>query len=185
MHSPVLLTIATGIRRGELLALRWEDLESDKLRIRRSLEQVGRTVKFKHPKTKRSERTITLPSVAVAALATHRAEQAQQRLLIGSGYEDHGLIFPQLDGRPWKPDSFSGFWRRLLKRTRLSHVRFHDLRHTHASQLLKSGVHVKVVSERLGHATIALTLDTYSHLLEGMEASAADAIDADLGRVLK
>ena len=82
-------------------------------------------------------------------------------------------------------ESFSGYWRRLIKRSKMTHVRFHDLRHTHASQLLKAGVHVKVVSERLGHATIALTLDTYSHLLEGMEATAAAAVDEALGGVLK
>ena len=185
MHAPILIALTTGLRRGELLAIKWADISDDKLRVRRALEQVGKMVTFKPPKTRRSERTMTLPVAARDALARHRAQQAEQRLLLGKGYKDQGLVFASVDGTPWAPDSFSGYWRRLIKRSKLPPLRFHDLRHTHASQLLKAGVHVKVVSERLGHATIALTLDTYSHLLEGMESTAAAAVDEALGSVLK
>jgi len=184
MHTPVLIAISTGLRRGELLAIKWGDIDDDKLRVQRALEQVGKVVTFKPPKTKRSERTMTLPVAAREALSRHRAQQAAHRLILGEGYKDQDLVFASVDGSPWAPDSFSGYWRRLIKRSKVPHVRLHDLRHTHASQLLKADVHVKVVSERLGHATIALTLDTYSHLLEGMEATAAAAMDEALGSVL-
>jgi integrase len=185
IHVAVLFAISTGLRRAELLAMKWRDIGGNQLRVQRALEQVGKVVTFKAPKTKHSERSITLPEVALEALTKHRAQQAQHRLMLGKGYKDQGLVFTSVDGLPWSPDSFSGYWRRLIKRSKMERVRFHDLGHTHASQLLKARVHVKVVSERLGHATITLTLGTYSHLLEVTEATAAAAVDEALGSVLE
>ena len=98
----------------------------------------------------------------------------------GPLYQDHGLIFPRPDGCPWPPDAFSTAFASLVRRSKLPHLRFHDLRHTHASQLLKRGVHPRVVSERLGHSTIAITLDTYSHVLPGLQRDAAMEIDTAL-----
>ena len=114
----------------------------------------------------------------------HQIVQEAERTLIGAGYKDTDLVFPKPDGSPWNPSQFSSDFSRLVRRHGLT-VRFHDVRHTHASQLLKAGVPVKVVSERLGHATASITLDVYSHVLPGMQADAVAKIDAALGLALE
>jgi integrase len=117
-------------------------------------------------------------------LRKHRAEQARERLLMGKGYKDQDLVFAQHDGNVWLPDRFTGSFRRLVRTAKLGHIRFHDLRHSHATQLLMQGVHPKVVSERLGHSSISITLDTYSHVLPGIQEEAAAKIDAALRRAV-
>ena len=182
LYLPVLLAAATGMRRGELLALRWRDvdLSTSRATISQALEQTKEGVRFKTPKTDRSRRTIALPKFAVDALETHRKEQAEQRLKLGPAYESQDLVIARADGSPWPPDTFSTAFASFIRRSGLSRIRFHDLRHTHATQLLKQGVHPKVVSERLGHSKIGITLDTYSHVLPGMQEDAALRIEKTL-----
>lgn len=183
LYLPVALAVATGLRRGELLALRWQDidLESAQLTVARSLEQTKGNLNFKAPKTDRSRRRIALPQVIVRLLRAHKAKQAQWRLKLGPIYQDQNLVLARDDGAPWPPDNFStAFADHIRRHPKLAKVRFHDLRHTHATQLLKQGVHPKIVSERLGHSNISITLDTYSHVLPGMQEQAIAALDASL-----
>jgi integrase len=182
VHIPVLVAVTTGLRRGEVLALRWSDIDLDNstLTVRRSVEQVKRQVTFKPPKTAKGRRLISLPSFTVDAFRKHRAEQAQERLQMGKGYEDQDLLFAQYDGNVWLPDLFTASFRRMVRNAKIGHIRFHDLRHSHATQMLMQGIHPKVVSERLGHSSIAITLDTYSHVLPGIQEEAAAKIDAAL-----
>ena len=105
--------------------------------------------------------------------------------MFGPNYNGHDLVLARADGSPWKPDSFTSSYRSLVRRLGLSHLRFHDLRHTHATQLLRQGVHPKVVSERLGHSTVGITLDVYSHVLPGMQEDAARRVDVALRSALK
>jgi len=183
VYAPTLLAVGTGMRRGEILALRWSevDLERGELAVVRSLEQTRHGLIFKAPKTRRSRRRIALPGFVVRGLRDHREHPPTPRCAGRSTAVDHGLVFPRADGSPWPPDSFSAEFARQLRLAGQPRIRFHDLRHTHASQLLRLGVHPKVVSERLGHASVGITLDTYSHLLPGMQAEAAARIEGTLG----
>ena len=178
--APVLVAVTTGLRRGELLALKWPhvDLERGTIVVNSSLEQTrAGGVRFKEPKTKRSRRTVALMPYTVEVLRTHKAEQAERRLRLGPAYSNNELVFPRTDGRAWSPDTFSGDFEKFVQRSGLPRIRFHDLRHTHASQLLLAGIHPKVVSERLGHSSIGITMDTYSHVLPGMQEDAVMKID--------
>ena len=124
---------------------------------------------------------MTLPQVAIAALKKHRAEQAAARLRLGAGYNDQDLLFPKRDGRPWRPSQLTDSFGYLARRTGLPGIHPHSLRHSHATHLLKANVHPKIVSERLGHSKVGITLDLYSHLTPSMEQEAADVIEAALG----
>lgn len=121
---------------------------------------------------------IALDQESVAVLRSHRGTQAKEKLLIGPAYEDHGLVICQPNGRPIDPDGFSKRFRNRAERLGLPSIRLHDARHTHATLALQAGVHVKVVSERLGHSSVALTLDTYSHAIPAMQEVAAEQIAA-------
>ena len=182
LHAPVLLAVSTGLRRGELLGLRWSDVDLERacLTVRCSIEQTKNGIRFKTPKTERSRRAVALPSFTVDMLRAHKREQTEARLKLGPAYQNDDLILPREDGLPWPPDSFSTAFAAFIRRSRLPHVRFHDLRHSHATQLLKQGVHPKIVSERLGHSKVGITLDTYSHVLPSMQEDAARKIDAAL-----
>lgn len=175
---PALLAISTGLRRGELLALRWSDVDLDRgtLTVRRSLEQTREGLRFKEPKTAKSRRTIALAPTTVQSLRAHRLIQAKQRLQLGTAAEETDLVCPDALGAAWKPDSFTSEFRAASRRAG-HQIRFHDLRHTHATMLLQQGVHPKIVSERLGHSSIGITLDTYSHVLPNMQETAAEAIE--------
>lgn len=120
----------------------------------------------------------------ITALRKHRKEQAREKLLLGYEYKNSGLVCAQKDGTPINPGSLSKTFLAIVRRTGLPHVRFHDLRHTHATQLLRQGINPKVVSERLGHASVSVTLDIYSHVLPGMQQEAAKKIDAALSRAM-
>lgn len=179
LQVPLLVSVTTGVRRGELLGLRWQDvdLEAQTLTVRQSLvESRSGELTFKQPKTPKSRRRISLPPSVTRALREHRRSQAEVRLALGNTYQDFDLVVTRPDGRPCSPDAFSKAFHRLSHRLDLG-VRLHDLRHTHATMLLQQNIHPKVVSERLGHATVGLTLDTYSHVLEGMDREAANCID--------
>src|SRR5712691_1367992 len=179
LELPVALALATGMRRGEILGLRWGDLSEDRsvAHVRRSLQATGAALVFEEPKTRRSRRSVALPGFLHPYLERHRTDQATRREDRGDGWIWSDLVIDSGDGSPVNPDSMSSAWRFLVIRSGLPHVRFHDLRHAHATLLLCQGVHPKVVSERLGHSTVGITLDIYSHVIPGMQAEAALAFD--------
>lgn len=187
LYIPVLLAVTTGMRRGEVLGLRWRDvdLEDGALSVAQVLEQTSDGLSFQPPKTARSRRLITLPALTVNALRSHKARQAQERLKLGLGRDDDGLVVCRSDGQPVQPRSLTHEFTRQVKRAGGRRVRFHDLRHTHISHLLQNGVHPKVASERAGHASVSITLDVYSHVMPGMQEEAASRIDEFLGTVLE
>jgi len=186
LSLPVLLAVTTGLRRGEILALRWQDIDfqNNSLAVRQSLEQTRAGLTFKQPKTLKGRRVVALPSLAVDALKQHKVRQATTKLGLGAAYQDHDLVCARDDGTPWPPDAFSTAFVGLVRKAAVPTVRFHDLRHTHATQLLRQGVHPKIVSERLGHATVGITLDVYSHVMPGMQEEAAARTDAALRAAL-
>ena len=173
------LAVMTGLRRGEILALRWQDVDLERgvAHVRRSLEQLRGGLNFKQPKTAKSRRTIALPPLAVEGLRRHRLAQKKERLAIGPAYQDQDLICARLHGTPMDPSEVTAGFARLIAGLDLPKVRLHDLRHGHATHLLAQGIHPKVVSERLGHSTIGITLDTYSHVMPGMQEEAAQKLD--------
>jgi integrase len=179
---PAAIAIATGMRRGEILALRWSDLdvELSEAHVRRSLQTADGRLMFEEPKTRRSRRAVALPAFIRPYLVRQREAQGARRARCAA-WVDIDLVIDSGDGSPVHPDTLSSGWYRLLKRSGLPHVRFHDLRHAHATLMLLQGVHPKVVSERLGHASIGITLDTYSHVLPTMQTEAVRAFDELFG----
>ena len=187
MFPIIFLALATGLRRGEVLGLRWcdVDLEGRRLTVAQSLEQtVAGGLKFKAPKTKRSSRTIALSLALVEELQTYRARQATERLALGMGRDPAGLVFTSIDGAPLRPDGVTWRFAKLVDQAGVRRISFHGLRHTHATDLLRAGVHPKIASERLGHSSVATTLDIYSHALPGLQEEAAQRIDAALRKVI-
>jgi len=179
LRAIVLVATFTGLRRGELLGLRWQDvdLEHGTVTVCQAAQYVkGQGVIFRQPKTNKSRRTISLPATAVEALKAHAAAQADEMDVVGEGYTDQGLVFANADGSPMRPDALSQAWCRFRVKQSLK-VRLHGLRHTHATLMLKANVPLKVVSKRLGHSTAKLTLDTYMHVLEDMDAAAAESFE--------
>jgi integrase len=181
-YTAWLLLATTGLRRGEALGLSWStlDLEKGRVSVRRTLVDVvrGRPV-WSDPKTMRGRRAITLDAATVAAMRAVRQEQLQERLLLGSEYcDDFDLVFAWQDGSPVHPDRFSRSFRRLQAKHGLRPLSLHGLRHTWATLALQVGVHPKVVQERLGHSSIAVTMDIYSHVLPSMESDAAELVAA-------
>lgn len=178
--AAVVVAIGTGLRRGELLALRWADvdLEAGVLTVARSIERYKGETRFKDPKTKRSRRTLSIPSFVVDRLRRHRREQAQRFLSYGFGRPTpETLLFEQF-GEPWVPNTFSAAFMRALRQAKIPRLRLHDLRHSYASIMLASGVDLKTVSDSLGHSTIATTADVYAHVTESLKREAADKLDA-------
>jgi integrase len=188
LYPIVVLGLATGMRRGELLALRWKDVDLDggKLRVEQSLEQtkIG-GVRFKAPKTKHGRRSISLAASVVAELRLHRKQQQEQRLQLGFGKApDDALVFPKWDGTPRVLNTTSTEWTRTLARLKLPALSLHALRHTHASQLIAEGMDVLTISRRLGHGSATITLDIYGHLFGNTDDRAADVIERAFGKVL-
>ena len=180
LYVPVLVAVTTGMRRGELLALRWSDidLKAMSLTVNQSLERIKGRFEFKSPKTKTSRRTITLPAITVEALREHYKAQLEDRLKLGLGRDPRALVFTRPDGRPMDADTLSKTFRRLVASTKVTPITFHGLRHTHISHLLMEGVHAKVVSERAGHAHVNITLGVYAAYMPSMQADAALRVDA-------
>jgi integrase len=180
VYWPVLLALSTGMRRGEVLAVRWKnvDLERGTLRVMESLEQTKTGIRFKPPKTGR-HRVITLPTYAVEDLRRLERQQAEELLALGVRPTGDTLLCARADGKPHQPLSLTYEFARFMGRMKdLPRVRFHDLRHSHATQLLASGVHPKIASERLGHASVGITLDLYSHVTDTMQSDAAVKLDS-------
>jgi len=169
------------MRRSELLALRWQDVDLLLLQvsINRSLHQVkgGRTV-IRQPKTEKSRRLIALTPSTASLL--HEYRHSQNILRESLGYPkltETDFVFCQHDGKPFLPNTITHNWIKLVRRAGLSGIRLHDARHTHASLMLKQGVHPKIVQERLGHSSIQITLDTYSHVAPGLQQKATETFD--------
>jgi integrase len=183
---PIILAVLCGLRRGEIAALRWRSvyLEAAQLAVAESAEQTKAGVRYKEPKSGRG-RTVALSATVVAELKAHRLQQAQDLLQIGKRLTGDDFVVAQFDGSPLLPHSIGQEWVRFLGRHRyLPRIRFHDLRHAHATHLLASGVHPKVASERLGHSKVGITLDLYSHVLPNMQANAAAIVDGALKAAL-
>lgn len=121
---------------------------------------------------------LDLDAATVTALRQHRKVQLEQRMLVGSGYDDRGLVFARPEGAPWNPDSIGQAFQRAVDRSELPRITLHGLRHSHATHLMAAGVNPKVVSERLGHASVSFTLDVYGHVMPGQQADAAAAVAA-------
>jgi integrase len=181
IYIPVLLALTTGMRRGEILALRWKDisLDSQTLQVARTLEETAAGVNFKEPKSERSRRTIALPALAVEELHIHRRHQAEELLRLGIRQIGETLVSCNHVAQPLRPRAITKSFANLSRKLELG-IRFHDLRHSHISHLLDAGVHPKVASERAGHASVSITLDVYSHLISGIQEDAANRIDAAL-----
>ncbi|BAV45293.1 integrase family protein [Mesorhizobium loti] len=186
IYIPVVLAAMCGLRRGEIIALQWKhvDLDGKSLSIVRSAEQTTTGVRYKEPKSGRA-RTVALSATVIDDLRRHRARLAEEQLRLGIRIDEESFVVAQADGRPIQPRSLTHEWVRIVTDTDLPRIRFHDLRHTHASQLLAAGVHPKIASERLGHSSIGITLDLYSHVMPGMQADAAEQVDAAIQRALK
>jgi len=175
---PVALAISTGMRRGEILGLRWADLGADLsvAHVNRSLQVVAGALVFEEPKTRRSRRAVALPAFVGPYLERQRLAQRGRRAE-APAWSDLDVVYDRGDGRPVNPGTLSAGWHGFCRKSGLPHVRFHDLRHAHATLMLLQGVHPKVVSERLGHASVGITLDTYSHVLPSMQSEAVQAFD--------
>lgn len=183
LEALYVLALTTGARQGELLGLQWRtvDLRAGTIRIEQTLHfDKGGTWRLASPKTERSRRTIELPPMAVEALRAHRVRQAEERLAMGAAWNGHGFVFTTTIGTALDGVNLLKAFHRLCDGARLPRIRFHDLRHTAATLLLGRGVNPKIVSEMLGHASVGITLDTYSHVLPTMQQSAAAEMDAAL-----
>ena len=180
-YWPTLIALATGMRRGEILALRWKSLDLDRgiVRVVESLEQTKAGLRFKSTKADKP-RAVPLPKFAIAELRRLKVEQAENLLRLGIRQSPEGLVCARADGEPKQPSSVTHEFAYLVGRVAgLPRVRFHDLRHSHATQLLAAGVHPKIVQERLGHSTIAITMDLYSHVSETMQSDATTRLDQE------
>ncbi|MGI6035690.1 MAG: site-specific integrase [Limnochordia bacterium] len=183
-----LLAATTGLRRGELLGLCWDSvgLENAIIIVQRQLLVLdGKPVLEDTTKSERGRRSVTLTDDAVSELKAHRKRQAEERLALGEAYQNKDLVFCQEDGTFIDPRNFTKRFQRILKEAGLPKVRLHDLRHTHASLLLARDVHPKIVQERLGHSSISMTLDLYSHLAPGLQEAAAATLNGLLRKLPK
>lgn len=192
LEAPIAILVGTGLRRGELLGLRWTDIdfEAGRLTVRRSVEMVGNERREKPPKTQRSARTLALAGFVIEALRQRKAVQLERLKAMSNSElearrrQDAGYIFDRGDGSLWKPDSFSWAFANLVRRSKLPKVRLHDLRHSHATLALAAGTDLKTISAALGHSTISVTANVYVHAIESMQRNHADRIDAMLGNAV-
>lgn len=173
MYLPLMIEICIGLRRGELLALKWKhiDFENGYLSVEENLVTVDNERITKAPKTQSGKRTIQIPTTLLTLLKTTKADRKAK---------ENDYIICQADGSPYKSDSFSLKFRRFLKANDLKHIRFHDLRHINATIMLSLGISPKVAQERLGHSSYQITMDIYSHVLKKVEKEAAEKLDEAL-----
>jgi len=174
------LALFTGLRRSELLALRWQDMDSlyYQLYVSRSMHHLktGEIV-FRQPKSAKGNRTVALSPSTLEMLREYHQKQEAEAILLGKSVTENDLLFCHPDGSPLLPGTISHAWDKAVRRAGLRVIRLHDARHTHASYMLKQGIHPKVVQERLGHSSIQVTLDTYSHVAPGIQEKAAARLD--------
>lgn len=180
LHPIIFLAVDSGARLGELLGLRWSDVdfEGRTLRIVRAVQRIPKEgLTFRSPKTSKLRRTLLLSQSTCTALQAHRERQDESRRSQGESYIDQDLVFAQAHGVPFEPVQVPLAFSRLIRDSDLPRIRFHDLRHTNATIMLAKNIYPKIVSERLGHASIHITLDTYSHVLPRLQDEAAAAMD--------
>jgi len=179
--SPLFIVLLfVGLRKGEALGLQWQDvdLETRKLRVRQQLQRINKELVLTTPKTEKSQRELTIPAPAVAALRENRAKQREERMAAGSVWQDTGLVFTTGVGSPIDPRNAKRVLDRLLTKAKLPHCRLHDLRHQFASNMLACGVDLKIVSDCLGHSKIGITADTYAHVSQDLIREAMDKAGA-------
>lgn len=174
LAEPIYLAAVTGMRRGELCALRWSELDLDAATI--TVERAVAEGVVDLPKSDKGRRVVELDGEDVSMLRRHRTDQLELRLLVGAGWVDEDLVFPRPDGRMLDPDTLSQQFDRLVRRSGLPRIRFHDLRHTHGTLMAEAGVDAKTISTRLGHASVAFTLDTYVKPSRAAQREAARAV---------
>jgi integrase len=170
----------TGLRRSEILALRWQDIDFiySQISVSRSMHYLkGGKVIFRQTKTDKSKRTVKLTPSTFLVLDEYRKNKEAESILTGKPLSDSDLVFSDIDGKPFLPNTVTHAWIKLVRHTGLKSIRLHDARHTHASLMLRDGIHPKVVQERLGHSSISITLDTYSHVAPGLQEAAAKRFD--------
>lgn len=179
----LVLAVSLGLRRGELLGLRWSDVDLDNrfLVVRTTIQRSGGELRVTEPKTRRSARRIQLPIVAVRALERQRIRQARERLAAGPAWHDDGWVFASTIGTPVEPRNLNRRFTELRTEAGLDWLHLHDLRHACGTYLIAHGVDLRTVMEILGHSTIRLTMDTYAHVLDRQLSDAADAMDRALG----
>ncbi len=183
-YSLFYTALFTGMRRGELLALRWQDVDFiySQIYINRSLHQLrDGTYIFTQPKSEKSRRTIAMSASLLLVLSEYRRTKEAEALLLGKTVNEADLVFNN-SGKPLRPNTVTYAWERMAARAGVKVIRLHDARHTHASLMLKQGIHPKIVQERLGHTSIQMTLDTYSHVAPGIQEAAAESFDKLLNR---
>jgi integrase len=186
MTITVILAVLCGLRRGEIAALRWRNvnLSAAQLAVTESAEQTKAGVRYKKPKSEKG-RTVALSVRMVNELRSHRVQQAEELLKLGVALTDDTFVVAQADGSPLQPRTITHQWHQLLANNKsLPRFRFHDLRHAHATHMLSSGVHPKIASERLGHSKVGITMDLYSHVLPNMQEGAAALVDLALEDVI-
>jgi integrase len=174
------LAIFTGMRRCELLALRWQDVDliMNQVYVNRGLHVLkGGKVIFRQPKTAKGRRAVALPPSTALLLKEYREKRELERRMLGIPLKDGDLVFSHPDGKPLLPNTVTHAWIKLVRQSGLKSIRLHDARHSHASLMLKQGIHPKVVQERLGHSSIQITIDTYSHVSPGIQEAAAKRFD--------
>lgn len=187
LYPLAVVGLATGVRRGELAALRWGDVDFDggKIRVERSLEQTNAGLAFKAPKTNAGRRAISIPPSVVAELKNHWRRQQEGRLALGMGKAGpDDLVFARADGSPWPPDSLTTSWQKAVTALKLPKVTLHALRHTHVSQMIASGLDVVTVSRRIGHSNPTVTLGVYSHVFGNADERAAEIVDKAMAGIL-
>lgn len=179
IYIPVIIAIYTGMRRGEVLGLSWQNINFEKkyIRVVQELSCTKQGLKILPPKTNKSIRNIAIPDTLVKILKNHKAEQIKNKLLFGSKYQNPDMVCTYQNGKLFYPKRFSAKFNEFLRKNDLPVIRFHDLRHSHASLLVKIGIQPKVISERLGHSNIGITMDLYSHLYENADIEVADMFD--------
>jgi integrase len=175
-----LLLATTGLRRGETLGLRWRDVdfERSRLSVVQTLTNLDGSAELavSTPKTTKGTRSVAIDATTLEALRAHRRAQAAEQLAFGPEYETSEFVFRNVDGSPVSPNALSLAFQHRIKAAKVPKIRLHDLRHTHATLALAAGVHPKVVSERLGHSTVSITLDIYSHAIPAMQEEAAERV---------
>ena len=170
------------MRRSEILALRWKDIDlvSGLVTVNRRVYASKGKLDYRQPKTDKGRRSIPLPPSATQVMLEHREDYERRLGILHTPCSDESLVFMNESGNPFHPDSVTHGWKKLMRQLNIEGIRLHDSRHTHASIMLRQGVHPKIVSERVGHANIQITLDTYSHVLPGIQEAAAAAFDEGL-----
>jgi integrase len=187
LYLPLTIALTTGLRRGEICGLRWQDVNvaRQQLSVRQTLVRVSPgNLQFKRPKTKTGRRAVAMPGLLIEALEAARIDQEGIRAVLGLTYNEEGLVYVREDGRPVDPATLYSNFQKLLQRLGLPKMRLHDLRHSHATFLMEAGVHIKVAAERLGHTDPALTMRVYSHVSDTLQQDAADRTDAILRAAL-